>query len=166
MLSDLVAGYSSSEGGSDDEDKEDAAKKQAEKGAAEEEAKRKADAAGQAKPKRKLPSASAMMATAKAWGPGTQETEPEREIDSVGKKYHNVAPPQGVRAEDGVMGGGGDYIKPVTGYSLDANKVYEGKRMLGGHASGLVPRQVGGRKNVSTEDVGSWTTDKRAKKKE
>jgi hypothetical protein len=30
---------------------------------------------------------------------------------------------EGVRAEDGVMGGGGDYIKPILGHSLDEKKV-------------------------------------------
>jgi hypothetical protein len=49
------------------------------------------------------------------------------------------------------MGGGADYIKPAVGHSLDANKVYEGKRTLAQGA--LVPPQLRGRKNVSTEDV-------------
>ena len=46
-------------------------------------------------------------------------------MDEAGTRYHNVAPPAGIRAEDGVMGGGGDYIKPVFGggVSLDSSKV-------------------------------------------
>ena len=74
--------------------------------------------------KRKLPSASAMMAATTSWARPDNDPPPAR-IDDVGTKYHNVAPPAGVRAEDGVMGGGGDYIKPVFGggVSLDANTV-------------------------------------------
>ena len=47
-------------------------------------------------------------------------------MGAVGTKYHNVAPPMGIRAEDGVMGGRGDYIRPVMGgsVSLDPTKVH------------------------------------------
>ena len=55
------------------------------------------------------------------------ESEPTNvKVDDVGTQYHNVAPPAGVRAEDGVMGGGADFIKPVWGgggVSLDSSKV-------------------------------------------
>jgi hypothetical protein len=63
------------------------------------------------------------------------------------------------------MGGGGDYIRPVVGgsVSLDASKVYTGKRTLAGGGA-LVPPQVRGRKNVNTEDVESWTAKKLTKK--
>lgn len=40
--------------------------------------------------------------------------------------------------------------------------MFEGKRMLTGKG-GLVPRQVGGKQNVSTEDTASWTTEKKHK---
>jgi hypothetical protein len=73
--------------------------------------------------KRKLPSASAMLATTSSWARPGNEPPPVR-VDEVGTKYHNVAPPAGVRAEDGVMGGGGDYIRPDTKHSLDATKVH------------------------------------------
>ncbi len=75
-------------------------------------------------PKRKLPSASAMMAATSSWArPGNDP--PPVQVDEAGTRYHNVAPPVGIRAEDGVMGGGGDYIKPVFGggVSLDSSKV-------------------------------------------
>ena len=75
-------------------------------------------------PKRKLPSASAMMAATSSWA--RDVSEPPVKVDDVGTQYHNVAPPAGVRAEDGVMGGGADFIKPVWGgggVSLDSSKV-------------------------------------------
>jgi len=76
-------------------------------------------------PKRILPSASAMMAAASSWARPESEPMPVK-VDDVGTQYHNVAPPAGVRAEDGVMGGGADFIKPVWGgggVSLDSSKV-------------------------------------------
>ena len=76
-------------------------------------------------PKRKLPSASDMMAATCSWA--RPESEPTNvKVDDVGTQYHNVAPPAGVRAEDGVVGGGADFIKPVWGgggMSLDSSKV-------------------------------------------
>jgi hypothetical protein len=80
-------------------------------------------AAAAAPAKRKLPSASAMMAATSSWARPDSEQKPAQ-VDEVGTKYHNVAPPAGIRAEDGVMGGRGDYIKPVIGsVSLDPQKV-------------------------------------------
>ena len=116
---------------------------------------------GTAPSKRKLPSAGAALASTSSWArEGAGEPAP-KQSDEVGTKYHNVAPPVGIRAEDGVMGGGGDYIRPVMGgsVSLDPTTVYTGKRTLaaGGH---LIPPQVRGRKNVNTEDVESWTAKK------
>jgi hypothetical protein len=74
----------------------------------------------------------------------------------------NIKPPQvGYRAEDGI-GKDADFIKPVVGASLDATKKHEGQGMYSKKA--LVPPQVQGRKNVSTEDTLSWTTAKRNKK--
>lgn len=114
--------------------------------------------------KRKLPSARAAMQSTSSWArEGTGEPA-IKQVDDVGTKYHNVAPPVGCRAEDGVMGGGGDYIRPVMGgsVSLDPSKVYTGKRTLAAGGR-LIPPQVRGRKNVNTEDVESWTA-KKAKK--
>ena len=119
--------------------------------------------------KKRLPPASAMMAATTSWARPDQVVE-VREADKIGTKYNNVPPPVGVRAEDGIAGS--DYIKPKIGASLDASKLYTGDRVLANTAIGsgsatavpgssagkpalLVPPQLrGGRKNVSTEDLG------------
>ena len=53
-----------------------------------------------------------MIAATSSWARPESEPMPVK-VDDVGTQYHNVAPPAGVRAEDGVMGGGADFIKPV-----------------------------------------------------
>jgi hypothetical protein len=66
-----------------------------------------------------------MIAATSSWARPESEPMPVK-VDDVGTQYHNVAPPAGVRAEDGVMGGGADFIKPVWGgggVSLDSSKV-------------------------------------------
>lgn len=65
-----------------------------------------------------------MMAATSSWARPDNDPKPVQ-VDQTGTKYHNVAPPVGIRAEDGVMGGGGDYIRPVVGgsVSLDPSKV-------------------------------------------
>jgi hypothetical protein len=169
MLDALVAGYGSDsesdgEGASDSESKKD---KESE--IPKNEAKATGTSTAQDQPqKRRLPPASAMMAATSSWVRPDQIVE-QREADKVGTKYNNVPPPVGVRAEDGIAGS--DYIKPKIGPSLDASKLYTGERVLakgpgkpaapspGSSAAGkpalLVPPQLrGGRKNVSTEDLG------------
>ncbi len=169
MLDALVAGYGSDsesdEGASDSE-----SKKCKESDAPKDEAKPTSSSTVnvQIQPqKKRLPPASAMMAATTSWARPDQFVE-EREADKIGTKYNNVPPPVGVRAEDGIAGS--DYIKPKVGASLDASKLYTGERVLAkgpGNASAipsssapgkpalLVPPQLrGGRKNVSTEDLG------------
>lgn len=86
MLSDLIAGYSSSEGegGEDGENKnlEVSAEKKVEEKPME-----------VVKPKKKLPSAAAMMASTSSWARGDEPGPAELVTDKLGKKYHNVAPP-------------------------------------------------------------------------
>jgi hypothetical protein len=165
MLQELVAGYGSesdSEGSASDGDGKK--KEKVESGAS-------ATKSGNLQseqpplPKRKLPSASAMIAATSSWARPDQGVE-QKEVDKVGTKYNNVPPPTGVRAEDGIAGA--DYIKPKVGSSLDSSKLYTGDRVLakspGSQTSTnsapakpalLVPPQLrGNRKNVSTEDLG------------
>jgi len=177
MLSSLVDGYGSSDSGSDDNSVQKS-KAPTEQSPAKPEPKstdqfndvEPSGAKAAAPPKRKLPSASATMAATSSWARSGNDAPPAP-TDDVGTKYHNVAPPMGLRAEDGVMGGRGDYIRPVMGgsVSLDPTKAYEGTRTLAAHGaigapaknkgSGpLVPPQIRGRKNINTEDTESWTS--------
>jgi hypothetical protein len=169
MLDALVAGYGSDSGSDEEGASGSESKKCNESDVPKEEVKSKGNLAAnvQAQPqKKRLPSASAMMAATTSWARPDQVVE-EREADKIGTKYNNVPPPVGVRAEDGIAGS--DYIKPKIGASLDASKLYTGERVLakapgtapvpGSSAAGkpalLVPPQLrGGRKNVSTEDLG------------
>mmetsp|Transcript_15168 Transcript_15168/g.32367 ORF Transcript_15168/g.32367 Transcript_15168/m.32367 type:complete len:183 (-) Transcript_15168:119-667(-) len=176
MLDALVAGY----GSGSDSDEEGASDSESKKCKQLDVPKDEAKSTGnstvniQAQPqKKRLPPASAMMAATTSWARPDQFVE-EREADKIGTKYNNVPPPVGVRAEDGIAGS--DYIKPKIGASLDASKLYTGERVLAkgpgsaaaipaaGKPALLVPPQLrGGRKNVSTEDLGAWTTEKRKK---
>ncbi|EKX47652.1 hypothetical protein GUITHDRAFT_106640 [Guillardia theta CCMP2712] len=164
MLASLVEGYSSEE----EEEEEEAKGKEEKAGKGKDtkenaaEGKDKEGAEGSGAKKRKLPSASQMMASTSSWARDDDEQTEEKSVDRIGKEYHNVPPPTGVRASD-TIGERADYIKPAVGTSVDANKVYTGQRMLAN--SSLVPPQLKGRKNVNTEDVGSWTTEKRYKSK-
>jgi hypothetical protein len=166
MLDALVAGYGSDSGSCDEGTSDSESKKDKELEIPNHEAKATGNVNVQAQPqKKRLPPASAMMAATSSWARPDQVVE-QREADKVGTKYNNVPPPIGVRAEDGIAGS--DYIKPKIGASLDASKLYTGERVLakgpaaaipGSSASGkpvlLVPPQLrGGRKNVSTEDLG------------
>ena len=162
MLEALVAGYGS-ESDSASETDEKNCKKAVNGGAAKKTGDQPSEQPQQLK--KKLPSASAMMAATSSWARPDQAVE-QKEVDKVGTKYNNVPPPSGVRAEDGIAGA--DYIKPKIGSSLDSSKLYTGERVLSKGSGNqmpassattkpalLVPPQLrGNRKNVSTEDLG------------
>ena len=186
MLSSLIDGYGSSDSGSDSDTAASGpspagrppVRPEAEPGPALVGEAAAAAPCTQPQPsRRKLPSASELMATTTSWARPENEPPPVR-VDSVGTKYHAIPPPVGVRAEDGVMGGRGDYIRPDTTHSLDATKVYAGKRMLSGSGAAgapsdsaqptskpspglMVPTHVArGKKNASSEDVESMFSKK------
>mmetsp|Transcript_67164 Transcript_67164/g.160207 ORF Transcript_67164/g.160207 Transcript_67164/m.160207 type:complete len:170 (+) Transcript_67164:108-617(+) len=160
MLAGLVAGYSTSEGEDSDGEEAKAAVGKKQEAAHPAPAEKQAAAEPAAKPKRKLPSASAMMDATSSWAKHDTAEAP-READIKGTQYHNVAPPVGYRAEDGI-GKEADFIKPVVDASIDSTKLHKGVGMYS--KKSLVPPQVQGRKNVSTEDTKSWTSEKRGKK--
>jgi hypothetical protein len=96
MLSDLVAGYSSSEGDSEEEEKpskkEEGEEKDGKKEGVNAASQDATPAEPEAKPKRKLPSASAMMSSASSWARHDTTPAPQA-VDQPGKRYNNVPPP-------------------------------------------------------------------------
>ncbi len=90
MLSALVAGYTSSEESDEDEGKHQDADEDKEKSTAQT---KPAETKPVQPPKRKLPSAAAMMASTTSWAKGTEEPAAQQGIDQAGTKYHHVQPP-------------------------------------------------------------------------